>query len=301
VKYLREYFRRSNDKRLFLFIHYYDVHSDKVRLPYDSPPPYNTMFYPNYKGTFTGGDGKLFASKYLRYVNENNIKLKKDDLKYMAALYDGGIAYTDKCIGSLFGILKRMELYDQSLIILTADHGEEFQEHGFVIHSNPWYHEELVRAPLIVKLPGPDAGGKVVPNLVENIDIMPSILSVLGVRNVPDMQGADFMKVVDNSKAAWKDYVFGYSIKDKDRAFIRTTRWKILTANIHDKQQFKMFDLLNDPAEKSNVMGNPQDITKDLKEKLLAKYARLERPKSQEKVTLTTEEIEKLKSLGYVQ
>ena len=300
-KFMARYLKESKDDRLFLFVHYYDIHSDFEKLPYDSPPPYNEMFCPDYKGNFTGGDGKLYASKYLANANKKKVRFKQDDLEYIAALYDGGVAYTDKCVGDLFAMLKKFGLYDNSLIILTSDHGEEFQEHGFMLHENPCYYEGLVRVPMIIKLPGTGVAGKVVTRLVENIDIMPSILAWLGVRNVPRMQGDNFMRLIDDPQAQWKDIVFGYSVKDGPRAFVRSSRWKLLTPNIQQDQQFKMFDLSSDPQEKLDITGNRGDVTEQLKAKLLDRYMKLEKPGPQKEVSITPKQLEILKSLGYVQ
>jgi arylsulfatase A-like enzyme len=302
-KFMLRHLKKSmNRKRkLFVFIHYYDVHSDFDKLPYDSPEPYDRMYYPNYAGDFTGGDGELFASEYLVYVNENEVSLKEDDLKYITALYDGSVTYTDKCVGDLFAGLKELGLYENSLIIVTSDHGEEFQEHGWVMHSNPHYYEGLVRVPLIVKLPGASGGGKVVSKLVESIDFMPTILGRLGVKNVPEIQGENFMRIIENPEAEWKDTVFGYSVKDGPRAFVRDSRWKLVTSNLDERQGFKMFDLASDPHEKSDITGNRDDITEQLKAKLIGRYAGLERAGTRKAVPMTEKEVEILKSLGYVE
>lgn len=293
--------KKNKNKKLFLFLHYYDVHSDWDKLPYDVPAPYQKMFYPDYKGDFTGGEGKFFASEYLSYVNRDNIMLKEDDLKYITALYDGGIAYTDKYLGDLFGILKKLGLYDKSMIILTSDHGEEFQGHGFMMHDNPFYYDELMHVPMIIKLPGTDVEGKVVTRLVENIDIMPSILEVLGVKNAPRMQGDSFVKLIENPQANWKDFVFGYSVKHGPRAFIRNSRWKLVAADIRKEDQFKVFDLSNDPGEKFDIKGNPDDVTEQLQTKLLERYMEIEKAGTQKEVTITSEQLKILKSLGYVE
>jgi len=221
-------------------------------------------------------------------------------LEYIAALYDGSVAYTDKCVGDLFAILRQLGLYDKSLIILVSDHGEEFQEHGFMLHENPYYYEELVRVPMIIKLPGAAVAGKVVAGLIESIDIMPTILALLTVSNVPRMQGDSFIRLIDDPQAQGKDVVFGYTVKDGPRAFARSSRWKLLTPNIQHDQQFKMFDLSSDPQEKSAITDNPDGVTEQLKARMLDKYMKLEKSGSQEEVSITPEQLEMLRSLGYL-
>lgn len=314
--FTEKHLEKVRDEKLFLFLHYYDVHSDCTKLPYDSPDPYNKKFCPDYKGDFTGGDGELFASKYLSKINRHNakdinknnsldqIRLKQDDLKYITALYDGGVAYTDKCLGDMFTILKQFGLYDNSLIIVTSDHGEEFQEHGFMLHDNAYYYEELVRVPMIIKLPGTEAKGKVVNGLVESIDFMPSILDMLNIKTPSVTQGKSFMNLIDDSTALSKDFVFGYSVipeKRGCRAFIRDNRWKLICKNIQKKNLFKMFDLSRDPLERTDLMNEKNNIAIQLKTKLLDKYSKLNKPAEQQQVPMSPQRLEKLKSLGYTQ
>jgi len=300
-KLMAKYLKKNKDEKLFVFIHYYDVHSDFGRLPYDSPPPYDRMYYPDYAGNFSGGNGEIFASEYLVHLNKNKVSLKDDDLRYITSMYDGSVTYTDKYLGELFEILKELELYDKSLIIVTSDHGEEFQEHGWMLHGNPYFYEELVHVPLIIKLPWATTGGKIIENLVESIDFMPTILGTLGIKNVPKMQGENFMRIIESPDAKWKYSVFGYSVAEGPRAFLRNRRWKLVADNIYKENNFKVFDLSNDPAEEFDIMGNPQDVTDELKRELLGRYVKVERHGSLEKVQATPEQLEILKSLGYVE
>ena len=85
---------------------------------------------------------------------------------------------------------------------------------------------------MIIKLPGTDSNPKVVKRLIESIDIMPSILEVLRMKNASQMQGNSFMKIIENPHAQWKEFVYGYSVKDGPKAFIRSSRWKLLTRDI---------------------------------------------------------------------
>ncbi|MBW1853154.1 MAG: sulfatase [Deltaproteobacteria bacterium] len=209
---IRKHLETHKGEKLFLFIHYFDVHSGFSKLPYDAPPPFNNLFSHKYHGDFQGGVGTTFASEYLKYVNMHNLTLEKKDLDYIISLYDNGIAYMDKCIGDLFDMLKKMDLFDNSLIIITADHGEEFQEHGYMLHSNPYYYEEIMHVPLVVKLP--QAGdtfksskkGKVINSLVESIDIMPTILDLLGIKG-PKMQGKGLIGLIKGDEKG-KEYIF---------------------------------------------------------------------------------------------
>jgi arylsulfatase A-like enzyme len=241
-------------------------------------------------------------------VNKNQIKLKEDDLNYIISLYDNGIAYMDKCIGDLFEMLKSMDLFDNSLIIITADHGEEFQEHGYMLHSNPYYYEEIMHVPLIVKLPKSDnKEGKVISSLVESIDIMPTTLDLLGIER-PKMQGKSLMELISGSEQG-KEYVFGFG--SSGSLFIRTDRWKMVNDNGLQKDRFKLFDLHNDPAEQINLIGRELEIEYKLKRKLNEKIEMSKElredllsqdgERDDKNVSLTQEEKKKLRALGYLE
>ncbi len=135
----------------FLFIHYFDVHSDWNRLPYDSFPPFSRMFSSGYVGDFKGGEAGEYASRYLLKLNRDRIRLDQDDRNYIMDLYDEGIASADFHISVFLKNLKQMGLLDDSLVIITSDHGEEFQEHGQVLHEQAY--EELIHVPLIIRMP----------------------------------------------------------------------------------------------------------------------------------------------------
>ena len=115
----------------FLFIHTYDIHSDREALPYDAPDPFNDTFVTEYNGGFDGCYRGECASELLRSLNSHVREggeilgdvLNAEDLKYVVDLYDGGIAYVDRELGEFFKRLEEVDLYNNSLIIVTSDHG----------------------------------------------------------------------------------------------------------------------------------------------------------------------------------
>lgn len=310
---IRKFLKKYKDEKLFFFIHYFDVHSDNNRLPYDVPPPYNNLFSADYDGSFKGGGGGIFASKYLAYVNRKQIKIEENDLNYIISLYDNGIAYMDKCIGGLFEILKNMDIFDNSLLIITADHGEEFQEHGYMLHGNPYYYEEIMHVPLIVKLPKANGKeGKIIDGLVESIDIVPTILDLLRIKK-PKVQGKSFTGLIDGDERG-KEYVFGFG--SRGSVFIRSKRWKMLNDSVFKEGRFKLFDLQNDPMERVNLIGKGLEIEDRLKRKLKEKMGLSQKLRKEllnkkdisqdvkmnhKDVSLTQQEKEKLRALGYLQ
>lgn len=157
-----------------LFLHYWDVHYD-----YAPPPPYDTKFDPDYTG-------KVSSKGFLKN-KRIEAGMPAADLDHVVALYDGEIAWVDEHIGRLLATLEATGLDERTIVILTADHGDEFFEHGGKGHSHSLYRE-LVNVPLIVRGPGVTAGGRV-STPVELIDIMPTVLELTGVRAPDGLQG----------------------------------------------------------------------------------------------------------------
>ena len=163
--------RTNADKEFFLFIHTYQPHS-----PYFAPPPYDTMFTgasPKWKKFDTVEDlgGKLSFFKSLLDEERRNI----------IGLYDGEIRYTDDIlIQPLIAELKRLGLYENTLIIVLSDHGEEFYEHGSWGHSHNVYDESL-KVPLVMKFPKSRFAGRTLSPIVRLIDVLPTVLETVGV------------------------------------------------------------------------------------------------------------------------
>ncbi len=170
-----------------LFLHYWDVHYD-----YAPPPPYDTKFDPEYKG-------KITSKGFLK-----NKRIKPDmaeaELNHIVSLYDGEIAWVDEHIAKLLANLEASGLDERTIVILTADHGDEFFEHGGKGHSHTLYHE-LVHVPLIIRGPG-IAQGKRVMTPVELIDVMPTILDLVKSGAPEGLQGRSLAEALTGAELA---------------------------------------------------------------------------------------------------
>ncbi len=144
---------------LFLFINYLDAH-------WPSAPP--VPFDRKYPGKLPKYDWRTPAE----------YPVPAEELVHLVSQYDGAIAYLDDQLGRLFAEMKRLGMFDNTLLIVTADHGEAFGEHGYLYHHNALYEEE-VRVPLIVKYPA-DTRAAVVSHAVGAADLLPTVFDVLG-------------------------------------------------------------------------------------------------------------------------
>ena len=171
------------DTPFFIFVHYYDPH-----LSFSPPAPYDTLFDPGY----TGEIGNAFDPDFLMVDRKSGFPrmnaLSESDRRHIEALYDGEIAFADRAIGDLIDGLQTRGLRDRTLIVFLSDHGEEFFDHGGFAHGHTLY-EELLRVPLIFSLRDCIPAGVRVPGMVRLVDIMPTVLSLLGIDNDARMEG----------------------------------------------------------------------------------------------------------------
>jgi arylsulfatase A-like enzyme len=294
----------NRQRRFFLFVHTYDVHSAWHRLPYDCPGDFPTR-YTAALASFDGCRGGRCASRLLAWVN-SRIKtgrltaataFQPAEIDFMRALYDGCINYADEQVGALLVRLKELGLYDRSLIVLTSDHGEEFAEHGLFLHPQNGY-EEVAHIPLILKLPRGEERGRRVGHLAAMVDVMPTILDIVDVPLNPQAQGKSLMPaVLDDARVRTMVHVFGRSVA------LRTETWKYFSDHL------ALYDLLRDPRELANVVGDQGDVSEQLERDTralvggdTALHDAFEREAAggNTPAVLTDEEVRNLKALGYL-
>lgn len=179
--------------------------------------------------------------------------------------YDDEIAYVDNEFGKLMDELKRLDLYDNTLVVLLSDHGEAFAEHDTWMHGSSLYREQL-DVPLVIKFPGQRFAGTTVAELVDVVDIAPTILDALGVPPNPRFEGASILPVLE-SGAPSDDAIFSSLRLDEHRLYaIQSGHHKHIRDERADEDFY--FDLKEDPNEQRPL----QKIDEPLRE--LANRAR---------------------------
>jgi len=178
----------SDERPLFLFLYYYDPHSW-----YDPPAPYDTLYDPDYTGTLTA---EVF--QHGQDVVSGDITPSARDIEHLLALYDGEITYWDHELGQMAAYLDSLGLWQDSLIILTSDHGQMFGEHGKWVHRNSLY-EEVLRVPLLMRYPGVLGAGQEVNAPVSNMDILPTVLELLDIDLPTTLQGQSLIPLLQGA------------------------------------------------------------------------------------------------------
>ena len=243
----------------FLFLHNFDVHSKPAKqfdgLPYGPDHEEYLHFskeFPN-PPTFSRPDRELVdAEAFLTAANDGKVTLTQEEIDYCKALYDDSLRLIDSELGKLFTKLKERGLYDRALIIVTADHGEEFGEHGTFGHAN--VYEPSLRIPMIVKFPKQEFAGTRVKHVVEQVDIKPTVLDVTGAKAPEGLDGKSLYRILKNEEKP-KDYGFSQRFNQKS---VREAEWKLIRTKANT---YELYNLAQDPGEKNNVAGtNPEKV-----------------------------------------
>jgi arylsulfatase A-like enzyme len=216
--------------------------------------------------------------------------------------YEGEITYLDEHLGALFDEMKRRGLYDQTLIVLTADHGEEFHEHGGWWHGTTLYDEQT-NVPLIIKPAHSGARGATVTDLVTSLDIAPTVLTAGGLPVPPAMQGHALP--LDGAAPPQRAAVFSEEdFEGNVLQALRSLDWKLMTANAGNPRglpETGVYDLGKDPKEMQNVAAGAGPKLEELRAALGRKVVEARAQAgatTQTNVDSVTRD--RLKALGYL-
>lgn len=275
---------RGERPPFFLFIHLWDVHYDFI-----PPPGYVELFDPDYSGAIDGVD----------FMDNPEVHPEMDprDLEHLLALYDAEIRFTDDMLGALRTVLAPLT---EPLFVVTADHGEEFFEHGRKGHRNTLF-EEVVRVPLVVHWPGHVEGGRVVEDQVRLIDLMPTLLALSDTALDEPVQGRDLSALLSGSPAPAESALLELLVGDSRLRALRTNERKVMA--VGPGQQL-LYDLVSDPAEASPVSDSPESArwVRELRRarKRAVQFRDGLGARAVERVEMDPDVREQLSSLGYL-
>ena len=267
---------------VFALFHTYQVHS-----PYLPPPGYGELF-----GTYTSEIKPTWVA--LRPLSHTATKnLDEADFDFLVSQYDGEIRFLDDQLRALFSRLEAMGFLDNSVVLVTADHGEEFGEHGGLLHRGTLY-DELVRVPMILWGRGV-AHGVVDPTLVSIIDIAPTLLAAAGIEIPAAMEGRN---ILETESADWSGQRIFAQYRDETYS-VRTPRFKLIRSR---GGRLLLFNLEADPSERRDLSAQRPEFAAELNAELEA--WRLARPRIGGDGASTTEldpaTEERLRALGYL-
>jgi len=281
-------------RRFFAYVHYREPH-----FPYDPEPPFDTLFGP--EGPIPPEGRRDWT--YFREVNQGRRPFGVDAQEHLVRLYDGNLAFVDREVGALRRALEDEELWDRTVFIVTADHGEELFEHGFVGHNVNVY-EPSVHIPLIMRFPpGSAPGGARVSGWVDLRDLAPTIADVFGVRGLGgsdrEFQGRSLLPVV--AGAPGRPAVLSRTVWDRPRYGLREGRFTYLLDTRTGEE--RLYDRDADPGETRDI-GEERPLRMAFYRQALRHWMRQPGPAGPtpgEAAALSAEQCQNLRLLGYVQ
>ena len=252
-------FLNSSIKPFFIWAHFMDVHS-----PYN-PPMRNVLNFR--KKDFNISEREFLLSKV--YSNADDIEITPKMVQDLQILYDAEINFVDEYIAAFIETIK-IRIRHNCLIIITADHGESFYEHGFFSHQGSIY-DEVLKIPLILIDIGKISIAKEVQNTVQLIDISPTILEYFGLEIPENFQGISLLPMIRGETIKRKDFVIsecyqkgGLMKRNRKEGFIllaiRNQGWKYIFDEENNAEY--LFNLKIDPQEKNNIINkNPEKLS----------------------------------------
>ncbi len=298
-----EWLREHGEAPFFLFLHYFDPHHDYLGHPeFPFGEPY---------------EGWVDSTMRFEELKEKRHGLGPEDIAYLVSLYDSEIAFTDHHVARVLDELDRLGLAESTLVVLAADHGEGFMDHDWLGHTRGLY-EELIRVPLILRNPQMANLPHVFTPQVEMIDLLPTILDMLGIeKEARGIDGSSFVRAlqgrVELSSPAFSEVCFHPLAFPEDMQIrpgvnfrsVREGDWKLIHAVALD--ELELYDLATDPFEKNNLARSTDGKPRERLRSVLAEWtAGTEETARQENLAsnlfqIDPETEERLRALGYVQ
>lgn len=274
----------TRQRPYFLWLHFIEPHG-----PYNEHPSVRELYGPR-----TSRLAKTIAPWQLTKRSPERLR---NALPRALELYDGEIRHTDGVIARIFD---NLGISSSDLVIVTSDHGEEFFDHGNFGHASTLY-EEVVRVPLIIRFPGALHAGRTIDGAVRLIDVLPTVLEVLGIAPVEHFQGRSLLPLIAGKESGSREVVATlHRYERNSMASLTQGDWKYIHHDV-DPASHRLFNLARDPGERSNLLS-----TENRRAQAMAAHlsAVVERDRSRQLVAprarLSEAQAERLRALGYL-
>ena len=241
-----EWLARRDDSRPFLLV----VHTLDPHDPYWAAEEFRRRLAPD-------ADLELGCCAGQGALERLDAAASLERRRHMVALYDAEIAQNDASFGALLRELERRGLATSTALLLLADHGEEFYEHGRWKHGNTLYEEQL-RIPFVLRLPGGAHGGTVLPGPVDQIDVVPTLLELAGVEAPAGLPGRSLLAEAAGAAAPIRPSFAWLERPGTSLAAVAREQWKLIRFRgawypPAGKKPFELYSLGSDPAESRDL------------------------------------------------
>ena len=257
-----ELIKKHKNEPFFLAVGFVRPHVPFVApKEYFEPYPFENITMPKK----VEGDWDDIPKRGINYVTSVNGQMSLEQEKKAVAAYYASVAYMDKQIGKVLNALKEEGLEDNTIIVFTSDHGFHLGEHRFWMKVS--LHEESVRVPMIIKVPGKKPA--ICNSFVELIDLYPTIAELAGLKSSEHLQGKSLVKTIDNPDFKIRDIAF--SVSQGGKSFLlRTEKWAYIQYDEDAGSGIELYDMIKDPKQFTNLAGLSEysGLVNSFKEKL---------------------------------
>jgi len=260
-----ELIRKHKDNPFFLAVGFVRPHVPFVApQDYFKPYPYEQTVLP----PKVENDWDDIPERGINYVTSVNAQMSEEQEKKAVAAYYASVAYMDAQVGKVLNTLKEEGLADNTIVIFTSDHGFHLGEHRFWMKVS--LHEESVRVPLIIKVPG--KAPATCESFAELLDLYPTIAELAGLDYSENLQGKSLASTLDNPERTVRDMAF--SVTQGGRSFlVRTDKWAFIQYDEDAGGGMELFDMETDPKQYNNLAHNPHyaDVVLEMQVRLKTK------------------------------
>ncbi len=251
----------------FMFLHYWDPH-----YPYTPPQKFRHLFYDGQNPTDPDNRSleRFWKQPIGSIAKDTWLRTPKGtitDIEYVRALYTQEVCHIDEGIGALVQTLDQLDIAEQTLVVILADHGESLGEHHIYFDHYGLY-DPILHVPLILRMPGTLPAGRRIPAVLQMQDIAPTILEAAGLPIPPKMEGKSFWKPLLGEEERWHtDNVISLECTWQAKWSLRTDRYKLIVSRQPDSlgnPGIELYDLHEDPKEENNIAEVRYAVARDL-------------------------------------
>ena len=290
--------------RFTLWYHYRFLH-----LPYELNDQYNAFLTEKMKSTLESNGVKIARKEVV--IPYGTVSFTPEERETIVALYDSQLRMLDHFIKRLYESMTRWKLHRNTLLVITADHGEELFEHGFIGHASTAIHatmyDEVLKIPLIFYAPSCLTGGRAIKEQVRQVDIMPTILDIVGLPIPESIQGVTLMPKIEGKgtgkplPAVSESVLGGYqSSPEQEKIMLRSLRkdgFKLICKWDETGETCQLFDIIEDPGEQVNLFSIKKGVASRLRAELGDLLAKMQAQRlammKEEKTAFSPDEIPK--------
>jgi len=290
-----DWLTQHKDSRFFLFLHTYQVHA-----PYNPPAEYLAKFETGYSGRWASS----YPAKAAFSINNRETSVRPQEIAHLGAMYDAEIRHLDDSLEDLWDLLQALGVLDDTLVLITSDHGEDLLEHGWLHHGTTLYDPAL-RVPLLMIWPERIPEARRLECQRSLVDLMPTILTLLGLELPTTIDGRSFAEelrggICSESRPAYSELrdSFHKGRGDRPIASVRDGEWKFIAHQSPGAAE--LFHLTPDPGESQNLIASGKERA-ELMSAALDAYVQGAPEAFEPRGELSPEVEEQLRGLGYLE